>query len=152
MERCAQCGAPGGTQSCTQLYHHLLVLDFSRREPWGPHHGVTTACYLLQHANAWLSPPDREHPWILIHAFLDGGLPHALRFIDRARIANSHRRGDASIALARPETTPPQDRSAPTRFEVTIADLAVDGTFPAADFTARTRPWAAATRDAWLSA
>lgn len=150
MAQCPECGASGGAQWCAELFHRLLDLDYSRQEPWGPHHGVTTPCYLLQHPSR-MRGGAREHPWILIHAFLDGGLDQLHRFVERARAANSHRHGE-DTALPRPPGTPPMPaRTPPTRFGTTIAEVAADGGFPADGFTERVRDWAADTSAAWLS-
>lgn len=140
MEPCAECGA----RSCEDLFHALLALDHSRQEPWGPLHGVSVACFLLQHPSRL--PADRgARAWAFLRAYLDAGLDEVNKLADRARRDNSHRGGPARAARDAP---PP--RAAPrSRFSVTIEDVAVDGTFPAAEFAERVRAWAAATVDAW---
>ncbi|MCK1817017.1 DUF5946 family protein [Streptomyces sp. XM4011] len=42
-----------------------------------------------------------------------------------------------------------REGAAPTGFGVTIADVAVDGSFPAAGYEDRVRAWAGSTLAAW---
>jgi len=135
---CAECGAP----SCPELLDTVLALDHSRRPPWGPLHGVTVACYLLQHPSR-LPAAHRARPLAVLRAFTTGGLDAATRLTERARRANSHR---GPVPAGDPE--PPPDLP-PAEFEVTIADVAGDGTFPAAGFAERVTAWARATANAW---
>ncbi|MEV8441178.1 DUF5946 family protein [Actinosynnema sp. NPDC051121] len=148
MTRCPECGTPARPRSCEELFHAVLALDHSRRPPWGPLHGVTVSCFLLQHPGR-LTAHDRARPWAALHAYLDGGLAAATRLADGLRRANSHRAGgplsaDVVAGLPVAPLGPP-----PTAFAVTIADVAEDGTFPAAGFPERVHSWAAATVDAW---
>ncbi|GHE90409.1 hypothetical protein GCM10017786_23360 [Amycolatopsis deserti] len=118
----------------------MLALDHSRQEPWGPLHGVTVACFLLQHPSR-LPAPDRGRAWAIVRGFVDGGLAAVADLTDAVRRANSHRaRGALPILDVPPSVSGP--------FEVTIVDVAQDGTFPAAGFAARVRAWAQATLDA----
>jgi hypothetical protein len=62
---------------------------------------------------------------------------------------NSHR-SDAPYAHAFQIVEPgATDRPAPVSFRVTIADVAMDGSFPAAGHGERMRAWAAATVEEW---
>ncbi|MCE6997114.1 DUF5946 family protein [Saccharothrix sp. S26] len=141
MTRCSGCGAP---DSCEELFHVVLALDHSRRPPWGPLHGVTVSCFLLQHPDR-LPAHDRARPWATLHTYLDGGLAAVTRLTAGLRRANA-RRGLADV-VARVPVAPLGE--APTAFAVTIVDVAVDGTFPAEGFPDRVEAWAAATVTAW---
>ncbi|KOX13285.1 hypothetical protein ADK67_44460 [Saccharothrix sp. NRRL B-16348] len=145
MTRCPECGAPARPLSCEELFHVVLALDHSRRPPWGPLHGVTVSCFLLQHPSR-LPAHDRARPWATLHAYLDGGLDAATRFTEGMRRANSHRGAGLAEIVAGAPLGPP-----PTAFTVTIGDVAEDGTFPAAGFPERVEAWAAATVAAWRS-
>ncbi|MDH6228450.1 DUF5946 family protein [Streptomyces sp. MJP52] len=146
MESCAECGAPAGPRSCGELFDVLLALDHSRRAPWGPLHGVSVSCFLLQHPSRL--PDDGATAREILHAYLEGGLDEVNRLVGRARRGNSHRvRGRPSPGVRDPALP---HRDAPrSRFSVTVHDVAVDGTFPSPDFTDRVKAWAAATVDAW---
>ncbi|WP_432144478.1 DUF5946 family protein [Streptomyces sp. bgisy084] len=146
MEPCAECGAPMDPRSCDELFQTLLALDHERQAPWGPLHGVSVSCFLLQHPSR-LPADDGGTAWALLHAYLDGGLDAVNQLVGRARRGNSHRaKGSPSPAVrdaARPYRDAPH-----SRFSVTIHDVAVDGSFPASEFTERVRAWAAATVNA----
>lgn len=145
MEPCVECGAPA--RSCDELFQALLALDHSRQAPWGPLHGVSVACFLLQHPSR-LPAGDGAMAWAILRAYLDGGLDEVNRLVGRARRGNSHRVQDAHSPDA--QDVMPPDRDAPrSGFSVTIDDVAVDGTFPAAEFAERVGAWAAATVGAW---
>ncbi|MFH9347671.1 DUF5946 family protein [Kitasatospora sp. NPDC017646] len=138
---CGACGARG----CEELFHGLLALDHSRAEPWGPLHGVSVSCFLLQHP-ARLPADGGAAARGLLRAYLDGGLPAVDRLIGRARAANSHRVTGRSA----PGGAVPPGREAPRGgFAVTVEEVAQDGTFPAAGFPDRVRAWAAATLEVW---
>jgi hypothetical protein len=124
----------------------VLALDHSRRPPWGPLHGVTVACYLLQHPGR--APADRDRPLALLRAYLDGGAAAAARFTEGARRANAHR-GPGSPAPSRPQAAGKAPDGPRAAFAVTIADVAADGTFPADGFAERVTAWAEATAAAW---
>jgi hypothetical protein len=147
MEPCAKCGAPMDARSCDELFHALLALDHSRQAPWGPLHGVSVSCFLLQHPSQ-LPADDGAMAWALLHAYLEGGLDEVIRLVGQARRGNSHRvKGRPSQDVR--EAALPQRDAPPSRFSITIHDVAVDGTFPASQFTERVRAWASATVDAW---
>lgn len=147
MELCAECGAPVDLRSCDDLFHTLLALDHARQAPWGPLHGVSVSCFLLQHASR-LPADDGAMARALLRAYLDGGLDDVNQLVAHARHANSHRvKGTPSRAFR--GAPPPHRYAPPTRFSVSIADVAVDGTFPASGFAERVTAWAAATVDAW---
>ncbi|WP_255459373.1 MULTISPECIES: DUF5946 family protein [unclassified Nocardiopsis] len=141
MDTCAQCGAVSETP-CEELFQQLLALDHSRQEPWGPLHGVAVACYRLQHP-ASLTEGSHVFPLELLRAYVEGGPEAARRMTEHARRANSHR-------ARRPEHTVTAPRSeAPTGFAFTIAEVAVDGGFPADGYPGRVRSWAEATLAGW---
>ncbi|WP_411138469.1 DUF5946 family protein [Streptomyces sp. C10] len=147
MESCAECGVSVGPRSCGDLFHALLALDHERQAPWGPLHGVSVSCFLFQHPSR-LPADGGARAWALLHAYLEGGLSEVNRLVGRARRGNSHRVTGMSSRVAC-EAALPQRDAPPPRFSVTIEDVAVDGTFPAEEFTERVRAWAAATVDAW---
>lgn len=141
VTRCPECGAEPA--SCEALFHTVLALDHSRRPPWGPLHGVTVACFLLQHPSR-LPEADRSRPWAIVRTYVEEGLAATTRLTEQTRRANSHRRG---APPPEHESIPPA--TPPTAFPVTIADVAVDGTFPAEGFADRVAAWAEATLTAW---
>lgn len=140
MTACPECR----TRSCEELFHVVLALDHSRRPPWGPLHGVTVSCFLLQHPGR-LRDRDRARPWATLHTYLDGGLPAVTRLAEAMRRANSHHVGGGISDAVPVASLGPT----PEAFDVTIGDVAVDGTFPAAGFADRVGAWAAATVAAW---
>ncbi|MET8625128.1 DUF5946 family protein [Kitasatospora sp. NPDC004669] len=120
-----------------------MALDHAREEPWGPLHGVSVSCFLLQHPSR-LPADNGARAREFLRAHLDGGLAEVDRLVGRARGANSHRvkeRAPEAVREARVEA--PQGG-----YAVTIAEAAVDGTFPAEGFPERVRAWAA-TVGAW---
>ncbi|MFD6951887.1 hypothetical protein A6A08_15665 [Nocardiopsis sp. TSRI0078] len=141
MDTCPECGAVGDTP-CGDLFRRLLALDHSRREPWGPLHGVAVACYRLQHPSS-LAQGSHRFPLELLRAYVEGGAEAATRLTERARRANSHR------ARQRERTGAVPHPGVPTGFAVTIAEVAVDGGFPADRHPERVRAWAEATLAAW---
>ncbi|MEU9497659.1 DUF5946 family protein [Streptomyces sp. NPDC048196] len=147
MERCAECGASMEARSCDDLFHVLLALDHARQAPWGPLHGVSVSCFLLQHPSR-LPADNGAMAWTLLHAYLQGGLDGVNRLVGQARRGNSHRGKNTPARVAHDAALPPRD-APPSRFAVTIEDVAVDGTFPAEEFAERVKAWAAATVDAW---
>lgn len=147
MEPCAECGAPMNPRSCDELFHALLALDHSRQAPWGPLHGVSVACFLLQHPSR-LPTDDGAMAWALLRAYIDGGLDEVNQLVGQARRGNSHRAKDRPSRVA-PDAAPPHRDAPRSHFSVTIEDVAVDGTFPSAEFTERVEAWAAATVAAW---
>ena len=134
---CAECGASGQLGACVDLFHGLLALDHQRLQPWGSFHGLNVACYFLQHPSQ-TSAAVQGGQWHVVATFLAGGLDavHALG----AEALRANRRG------ARPSPTfdPPPARSLPAA--VTIADLSVDGTFPAVGYELRILEWARSIR------
>ncbi|MEU4768459.1 DUF5946 family protein [Actinosynnema sp. NPDC023794] len=146
MTRCSECGAPDRPHSCEELFHVVLALDHSRRAPWGPLHGVTVSCFLLQHPGR-LPERDRPRPWATLHVYLDGGLTAVTRFAEAMRRANSRHGSGLGDVVAGVPVAPLGPT--PRAFDVTIADVAADGTFPAAGFPERVEAWSAATVAAW---
>lgn len=132
--------------TCAQLFHELLALDHSHRPPWAPYHGVSVAAYHLQHPSV-STPAMLRGQWSLVSVFARDGIAAARTFA-AAQVARN--RG----------SSPPRDElpaigvdfgRAPAGFAVTIADVSVDGSFPAAGFEARVAAWARATLDAWAA-
>ncbi|QRP50945.1 DUF5946 family protein [Amycolatopsis sp. FDAARGOS 1241] len=148
MTRCPECGALAHTHSCEELFHTVLALDHSRRPPWGPLHGVTVSCFLLQHPSR-LPAPRRLPCWEILHTYLGEGVFATARLTERSRRANSHRNAGSAPADTVPDVPTPSATPSPTSFSVTITDVAQDGTFPADGFPERVTAWAKATVTAW---
>lgn len=145
MATCADCGALLGTRTCADLFLDLLALDHSRQAPWGPLHAVVTAAFLLQHpSDPRASPTLQGFGLSLVHDYLRGGPVALAAATDRARAANSHRVADGTPtrrAGGRPaQGTGAQPVAGPVEL-LTIHDVAVDGTFPAAGHEERVRRW-----------
>jgi hypothetical protein len=152
MRRCPECGSPVSPWSCDDLFQELLALDHSRQAPWGPLHGVAVACFFLQHSSR-LPGAARPVYWALLHAYLHGGLAAAALMTDRVRQLNSHRRGGRAPQAGDYPGAPPFPGTAPPRnYGTTIADVALDGAFPAAGYEERVRSWASHTIGAWQAA
>ncbi|WP_078871741.1 DUF5946 family protein [Streptomyces sp. NRRL S-337] len=147
MKHCAECGASMESRSCDDLFNVLLALDHARQSPWGPLHGISVSCFLLQHPSR-LPADDGARAWALLHAYLEGGLDEVNQLVGQARRGNSHRAKNTPARVVRDAELPRRD-APPSRFSVTIEDVAVDGTFPAEEFAERVKAWAAATVDAW---
>ena len=131
--RCPECGAAGGGGSCLAQFHALLALDHQRLQPWGRYHGLNVACFLLQHPST-VTTTVLGGQWEMVAAHLDGGLP-ALEQVQTDRVRRN--RGTNEGVLRFP--APPVRVREPS---VTIADVSVDGTFPAEGYAARMRSWA----------
>lgn len=149
MEFCAECGMSADSQSCDELFDILLGLDHSREEPWGPLHGASVACYLFQHPSR-LPADGGVTAWAMMQGYLEGGLEAMNRIVGQARRGNSHRVNNGPVRAV-PGMEPPKRDTPPIHFDVTISDIAVDGTFPADGFADRVKTWAAATVGAWNS-
>ncbi|RCV47686.1 DUF5946 family protein [Marinitenerispora sediminis] len=149
MTHCPECHAPSVPRSCEDLFQKLLALDHSRQPPWGPLHGVSVSCFLLQH-HSRIPAAGAAAPWAILHAYLEGGLDSVNRRTGRARRSNSHR-GHDNAPVTTLGTAVPATNRPPTRFRYTITDVAQDGGFPASGFPERVQAWAAATVDAWTS-
>lgn len=175
VQTCVECGASAGT-SCAELFEHLLALDHSRKEPWGPLHGIVVACYRLQHPST-VTGGSRHVLLDLIRAYREGGLAAAQRWTAGARRANSHRRNGQPHPRYPPQDSQqprapharevsglgagspgppdpaaahePQSPGHRNAFAVTIADVSVDGTFPGEGYSARVDSWVEATLQAW---
>lgn len=141
MDTCAQCGAVSDTP-CEELFQRLLALDHSRQEPWGPLHGVAVACYRLQHP-ASLAEGTHAFPLELLRTHVADGAGASRKLTERARRTNSHR------VRRRENTTPAARADVPSGFAFTVAEVAVDGSFPAGGHPERVRSWARATLAAW---
>ena len=146
---CPGCGAADGLAACTELFHHLLALDQSRMQPWGPLHGAVVPAFYLQHSQG--SPRALDPMLDLLQIYLRDGAEGLNTAAQTARGRNSHRTGAPythAFQIVVPGAT---DRPAPASFRVTISDVAVDGSFPAAGHGERMRAWAAATVEEWTS-
>jgi hypothetical protein len=134
---CAECGAGVRLGSCTDLFHGLLALDHQRLQPWGSFHGLNVACYFLQHPSR-TSTAVLGGQWHVVTTFLADGLAavHALE----AEMLRANRRGARPL----PTFDPPPGRS--RSGTLTVADLSVDGTFPADGYEARMLEWARSIR------
>ena len=147
MGDCSQCGASTGLPSCTDLFERLLALDHSRHRPWGPLHGVAVSCFFLQHPDHQLAPvAGNDVSWAILHAYLDGGNPalDALTARILRHAGDRERHGQVDLSA---QTLP--DGPRPTGFAVTIAHVAVDGTFPARGYEDRVHTWCVNTVDTW---
>lgn len=142
-DRCSDCGASTDRWTCEELFQRLLALDHQRLEPWGPFHGISVACYLLQHPSPH-GPQHRGARLELVATFCEEGLDGFRRVTGAARARNSHR---ASTQGAAP--TPDDPGPSVAAFGTTIHDVAVDGTFPADGFAERVGEWADAVRAGW---
>lgn len=152
MQRCRECGAPVSPRSCDDLFQELLALDHSRQAPWGPLHSIAVASFFLQHSSR-LPRAARPLHWALLHAYLRGGLAAAAPMIERVRRRNSHRHGGRTPEASDYPGAPPfPDTEPPRNYGITIADVALDGSFPAAGYEQRVRSWAASTTSAWQAA
>ncbi len=129
----------------------LLALDHSRQAPWGPLHGIAVACFFLH-----TLCPDRGSPPSLramLHAYRRGGLAAAAPMTERVRQLNSHRRGGRAPQPGDYPGAPPFPGTEPPRnYATTIANVALDGSFPAAGHEERVRSWATDTTSAWQAA
>ena len=134
---CAECGAGVRLGSCTELFHGLLALDHQRLQPWGSFHGLNVACYSLQHPSR-TSVAVLGGQWHVVTTFLAGGLAAVHAFGAEMLRANRRKAGPL------PTFDPPPVRSRSAT--VTIADLSVDGTFPAAGYALRILQWARSIR------
>jgi hypothetical protein len=152
MRRCPECGAPASPRSCDDIFQQLLALDHSRQPPWGPLHGVAVACFFLQHSSRM---PRAARPlyWALLHAYLRGGLGVAAAMTERTRQLNSQRGGGHAPQPGDFPGAPPfPETEHPRSYAITIADIALNGSFPADGHQERVRSWAAYTISAWQAA
>lgn len=148
--RCAECGADLTYGSCADHFGQLVALDMAQRLPWAAHHTLNVGTYHLQHPSL-LRPDQFGLMWTFSLVYLGGGLDEV-----HAMAAAARRRNHRSVGLAGPgyvpgyaaEPVPDQPRP-PARYAVTIADVAVDGSFPAEGYPERMRDWVAATVDVW---
>jgi Family of unknown function (DUF5946) len=150
MSRCPECGATvDDLGSCDDLFNTLLALDHSRQPPWGPLHAIASACFHLQHPSR-LAESGRAVQWAYIQHFLRNGSDALTGMTEHVRKLNSHRQGgrrpratDFDGVPTFPGGDPPQV------YATTIADVSVDGGFPAAGHVDRLTAWAHATTTAW---
>jgi hypothetical protein len=113
---------------------------------------MAVACFFLQHPSR-MPAAARPLYWALLHAYLRGGLKAVAPMTERARQLNSHRRGGRAPQPGDYPGAPPlPDAEPPRNYATTIADVALDGNFPAAGYEERVRSWAAGTTSAWQAA
>jgi hypothetical protein len=147
MARCAECGA---LEECDVLFHRLLTLDFSTRAPWAPVHAISVACFYFQHSSR---APESGLGlyWAMLHVYVRDGLAALAPMTQRARRLNSHRFGGRKPGAGDFSGTPPFPDLVvpPVAYDTTIADVALDGSFPAGGHEERMRLWAADTVRAW---
>jgi hypothetical protein len=113
------------------------------------------ACFLLQHPTSPTAPASGgDVQWTIVHRYLTGGQPAVDAFVARARSRNSHRRGGPAgpARFTGPQDPELPDVTPPRRYGTTIADVAVDGSFPADGHEDRVRAWAHSTVTAWTAA
>ena len=137
-EICDECGAADSYGSCSHLFDVLLALDHERRQPWAAYHSVNVACYLLQHPSQATSDVIAGQ-WHIVETFINEGLGAVHALAARAVRQNIARAGGEPDVVHRPlpEAVRPVD--------TTIADVSVDGTFPADGYEYRMVLWASAT-------
>jgi hypothetical protein len=137
LEPCPQCGAPGGEGACLNRFEALLALDHSRREPWGPRHGLAVAVYTLQHP-AGASRGRLERSWLVAYrCAVSGDDPWRL-----AKALSRRARAPASD-WGVPPLPPTPDSGG---YGVTIQDL---GDFQGSSYPDALTSWARATIDRW---
>jgi Family of unknown function (DUF5946) len=143
--RCPSCGA-ADRDNCERLFELLLAKEYARDLPFGPLHGVTVACFFVQHPEHPRAPRELASLLALLKDYMDHGSaalrPEAGR--ERPFAPGQHAElvgGTMGAALA-----PPSDRRP---YGFTIADVAVDGTFPAPEHEKRVDTWVRATLEAW---
>ncbi len=132
---CSDCGAPttGAGLTCTSRFEQLIALDHSRREPWGPRHGLAFAVYALQHPSRF-DRSTRERSWLILYRVYRVG-------DDPTRLVEAIRRHRDP----RPEAfgVPPlPDRADGGTFPMTIADL---GSLEAARYADDLDAWCRST-------
>lgn len=133
-ERCPDCGGPTKEGlSCGDRFDRLLALDHSRREPWGPRHGLAFAVYALQHAGRF-DRSTRERSWLILYRVYRLG-DDPVRLVDAVR---RHPRPTPE-AFGVP---PLPDRPDGGTFPMTIADL---GRFEAARYADDLDAWCRST-------
>jgi hypothetical protein len=126
-----------GTHEERMAFEALLALDHSRRAPWGPLHAVAVACYLVQGTEVRIRCDDPRLE--ILRAFLAGGRLGLDATVARLRGADTYSSRGDSLAV-------------PPGFDMTILDVAVDGSFPAEGYEQRVRRWASSTLAAWTGA
>lgn len=130
---CQQCGASGELGDCRGLFDVLLGLDHARLQPWGQFHGLNVACYFLQHPRDSTAEAAGGQ-WQVVTTFLREGLAATNAWeAEQVRLNRAARHSVGYVEL------PP--RLSASSF--TVADVSVDGTFPADGYADRMHWWAA---------
>jgi hypothetical protein len=142
---CAGCGA-AGPDTCERLFELLLAKEYARDLPYGPLHGVTVACFFLQHPEHPKAPREIASLLDLLQEHVEHGSATLPKGVGLKRPSASWRPAVPMGGTMRATIAPP---SADGRYGFTIADVAVDGTFPAAEHEKRVEIWARATLEAW---
>lgn len=142
--RCPECSGTWAMGRCSELFLGLLALDHSRRQPWGAYHGVSVATYSLQHPSLSTAAV-LGGQWRLVTVFAQDGIAAVQRFT--AGLAARNR--GAGVGPRESPLVGVDFDHPPAGFAVTISDVSVDGSFPAAGFEARVAAWVQATVEAW---
>lgn len=137
VEPCPQCGAPAGETACRERFEALLALDHSRREPWGPRHGLAVAVFTLQHP-AGAARERLERSWLIAYRCTVSG-------DDPWRLSRAMS-GRARVATADWGVPPLPSVPAHGSYGVTIQDL---GDFQESGYSDGLMAWARATIDGW---
>ncbi len=122
---------------CQERFEALLALDHSRREPWGPRHGLAVAVHTLQHP-AGASRERLERCWVIAYrCAVSGDDPWRL---SRAMSGRAHTPASGWGVPELPPAPPPGG------YRITIQGL---GEFDATRYPDDLRDWALATVDRW---
>jgi Family of unknown function (DUF5946) len=143
--RCASCGA-ADQDNCERLFELLLAKEYARDLPFGPLHGVTVACFFAQHPEHPRAPRELASLLALLKDYMDHGSAALRLEAGRERPFAPWQHAVSVGGTMRAAVVPPSGRGP---YGFTIADVAVDGTFPAADHEKRVDTWARATLEAW---
>jgi hypothetical protein len=143
--RCASCGA-ADQGNCERLFELLLAKEYARDLPFGPFHGVTVACFFAQHPQHPRAPRELASLLALLRDYMDHGSAALRPEAGQKRPFAPSQHAVSVGGTIRAAVDPPSGRRP---YGFTIADVAVDGTFPAPDHEKRVDIWARATLEAW---
>jgi Family of unknown function (DUF5946) len=143
--RCPSCGA-ADEDNCERLFELLLAKEYARDLPFGPLHGVTVACFFVQHPQHPRAPRDVASLLALLKDYTDHGSAALRPEAGRERPFAPWQHALSEGRTTRAAVVAPSGRR-PCGF--TIADVAVDGTFPAEEHEKRVDTWVRATLEAW---
>jgi hypothetical protein len=143
--RCTSCGA-ADRDPCERLFELLLAKEYAHDLPFGPLHGVTVACFFLQHPEHPKAPRELATLAALLKDYIDHGSATLQHEAEREGPSPPRQRAVSAGVTMQAAIAPPSGRRP---YGFTIADVAVDGTFPAAEHERRVDTWALATLEAW---